>query len=87
MDEAREPLLMLAVAVSIAVYKAILYVQEGEARARADCIATRKKNEELLVVTKQQARRIRELEDCLTAPEPEKPPPPRSLWDNDDHPW
>ncbi len=87
MDEVREPLLMLSVAVAVAVYKALLFVQGSEAQNRADCVATRKRNVELHIVVKQQAGRIKELEEIYLTDQADKEHEASSIWDNDDHPW
>lgn len=87
MDEAREPLLMIAVAVAVAVYKALLHVQANEARVRAESVAVKSENERLRAVAKRQAERIGELEEIITGKGYELKEAVKSIWDNDDHPW
>ncbi len=87
MDETREPLLMLSVAIAVAVYKAIRYIQAGEAQAMVDCAALKAKNRELLGELKRMASELKRLREIYQDDDPDVPAVIRTSWDDLDPPF
>ncbi len=87
MDEAREPLLMLAVAVAVAVYKALLYVQGNEAQVRADYAKLKAENKTLTDKIVGLEWEIDRLRGGRKPTQPERPTSPKARWSDDNPPW
>jgi len=87
MDETREPLLMLSIAFAVAVYKALRYVQAGEAVTFDRCKDLEAKNGRLIEEVRRLRAEVDDLHEAWTDDPADREPSPAAGWDPGEPPW